>query len=116
MRPVNDIVVIDFRFPMLYNDPHSTFVRAARPLKTAPTRDASNCATQVGRGTSQSLLHIPAVARWRAISPVCDPGLGRLLLVGRCLVASERHPANRVQSSALAFRLRRKLAALAVSR
>jgi hypothetical protein len=41
-------------------------------------------------------LPIPAVARWRAISPVCDPGLGRLLLVGRCLVASEHHPAYRV--------------------
>jgi hypothetical protein len=39
---------------------------------------------------------IPAVARRRAIFPAYDPDLGRLLLVGRRLVVSERHPANRV--------------------
>ena len=60
---------------------------------------------QVGRGNEhQVLLLIGAVARWRAISPACDPGLGRLLLAGRRLAASERHPANRVGSGATVWK------------
>jgi len=76
------------------------FYRVARPFSTAPhVGEISHRFERVGRGNEhQLLLLIPAEVSWRAISAVCDPDLGRPLLVGRRLVVSERHPANRVGS------------------
>ena len=73
---MNNIVVVDFRFPMLYNEYYSTSVRVDRPFNIVPKRDASNRFERTGRGMSKLLLRLGAAASWRAISPVCDPWLG----------------------------------------
>ena len=57
------------------------------------------CGSGLHRSVNGSASNILVSTWWEATPPACNPLLGRSIRVGRCLVESERHPANRVHRS-----------------
>src|SRR6266508_6921362 len=92
--------VFDFPFPMRYSATCRTFVGilpATEPASAGFLFLAFGCRCMPPIQSGKNVL-MPDRAWHGAIPSACDPGLGRSLLAGRCLVASERHPAYRVGS------------------